>query len=86
MTGPEYSPLDLEHVLAFERRWEEQRGAKDADVRATFGVSHTRYVQALHQHLDDPAALAADPMLVNRLIRLRDSRTEARDSRTFRRN
>jgi hypothetical protein len=31
--------------------------------------------------LDDPEALAFDPMLVKRLLRIRDARTEARSAR-----
>jgi hypothetical protein len=71
--------LDLEHVLAFERAWENRTSNREAAIRAAFGCSPARYYQALIQHLDDPAALAADPMLVNRLRRLREARRAKRD-------
>ncbi|WP_018636288.1 DUF3263 domain-containing protein [Parafrankia elaeagni] len=65
-------------VLAFEKlRWQHP-GAKDAAIRAEFGLSSTRYYQLLHVLIDSPAALATDPMLVRRLQRLRDERRRAR--------
>jgi hypothetical protein len=60
-------------ILAFERQWWRQPGAKEQAIRDTFGVSPTRYYQLLNQLLDKPAALAEDPVLVNRLRRLRYS-------------
>ena len=78
----DHQPLDLEHMFAFERDWEEQRGAKSADCRARFGVSFARYTQVLHRLLDTREALEEDPILTNRLNRLRNSRTEARATRT----
>ena len=62
-------------ILEFERRWWKHAGAKEQAIRDTFGVSATRYYQLLNALLDDPAALAFDPMLVGRLRRLRASRT-----------
>lgn len=61
-------------ILAFERRWWRHAGAKEQAIRDTFGVSTTRYYQLLNWILDDPAALAEDPVLVARLRRLRTSR------------
>jgi hypothetical protein len=60
-------------ILAFERRWWRQPGAKEEAIREEFGVSSTRYYQLLNRLLDEPAALAEDPVLVNRLRRLRYS-------------
>ncbi|HEX5542889.1 MAG TPA: DUF3263 domain-containing protein [Micromonospora sp.] len=65
-------------VLAFERRWWRHAGAKEQAIRDTFGLSTTRYYQILNGLLDNPAALAAEPVLVGRLRRLRASRTRAR--------
>ena len=61
-------------VLAFERRWWRRPGAKEQAIRDTFGLSPTRYYQLLNRLLDDPAALAYDPVLIGRLRRLRQRR------------
>lgn len=72
---PRLSDLELQ-VLDFERRRWNQPGAKEDAIRRTFpGLSTTRYYQLLNSLLDNPAALAAEPVLVNRLRRLRASRT-----------
>mgnify|MGYP003472134934 CR=1 FL=1 len=62
-------------ILAFERRWWRNAGAKDQAVRDAFGLSPTRYYQLLNALLDEPAAMAADPVTVRRLLRLRARRT-----------
>lgn len=64
-------------MLEFERVWWRHPGAKDAAIRATFGVGATRYYQRLHQLLDDPRSLAA-PTAVHRLRRLRERRQRQR--------
>lgn len=68
-------------VLAFERRWWRYAGAKEAAIAEQLGMNATRYYQILNQLLDMPAALAADPMLVKRLRRLRDARQRERSAR-----
>jgi Protein of unknown function (DUF3263) len=65
-------------VLAFERRWWRHAGAKEEAIRREFGVGPTAYYQLLSRLLDDPAALAYDPMLVKRLQRQRASRRRRR--------
>ncbi|MEV4755640.1 DUF3263 domain-containing protein [Micromonospora sp. NPDC049559] len=65
-------------ILAFERRWWKHAGAKEQAIRDTFDLSATRYYQLLNALLDNPAALAAEPMLVSRLRRLRSSRARSR--------
>jgi len=65
-------------VLAFERRWWKHAGSKEQAIRDQFGVSATRYYQMLNALLDNPAALAHDPVLVKRLRRLRATRQRAR--------
>ena len=65
-------------ILAFERRWWKHAGAKEQAIRDAFDLSTTRYYQLLNGLLDNPAALAAEPMLVGRLRRLRASRTRNR--------
>ncbi|WP_326549706.1 DUF3263 domain-containing protein [Micromonospora sp. NBC_01813] len=67
-----------QRILDFERQWWKHAGAKEQSVRDTFGLSATRYYQLLNQLLDNPAALAAEPVLVARLRRLRATRSRAR--------
>jgi hypothetical protein len=70
-------------ILAFEARWAEHDGVKDEAIRSAFGVSSVRYYQLLHAVLEKPAALAAEPMLVKRLRRVRDARVRARQMHEF---
>ncbi|HEY9473263.1 MAG TPA: DUF3263 domain-containing protein [Mycobacteriales bacterium] len=68
-------------VLAFERQWWKYAGAKEQAIRDLFDMSATRYYQILNGLIDRPEALAADPMLVKRLRRLRATRQRARSAR-----
>lgn len=68
-------------ILAFERQWWKYAGAKETAIRELFGLSATRYYQVLNTLIDDPQALAADPLLVKRLRRMRDERQRARSAR-----
>ena len=68
-------------MLAFERQWWRYAGAKEQAIREQFDSSATRYYQDLNNLIDRPAALAADPMLVKRLRRLRSGRQRARAAR-----
>jgi hypothetical protein len=68
-------------VLAFERQWWRHAGAKEEAIRRQFGIGPTAYYQLLSRLLDDPAALAYDPMLVKRLQRQRASRRRSRSGR-----
>ena len=68
-------------ILAFERQWWKYAGAKEQAIRDLFDMSTTRYYQVLNALIDTPAALAADPMLVKRLRRLRASRQRQRSAR-----
>ncbi|WP_200210741.1 DUF3263 domain-containing protein [Micromonospora coerulea] len=65
-------------ILAFEQQWWKHAGAKEQAIRDTFGLSATRYYQLLNGLLDHPAALAAEPVLIGRLRRLRSSRARNR--------
>ncbi|MEU4716386.1 DUF3263 domain-containing protein [Micromonospora purpureochromogenes] len=67
-----------QQILAFEQQWWKHAGAKEQAIRDTFGLSATRYYQLLNALLDRPAALAAEPLLVGRLRRLRSSRARNR--------
>lgn len=68
-------------ILLFERQWWKYAGAKEDAIKELFGLSATRYYQVLNALVDRPEALAADPMLVKRLRRLRASRQKARAAR-----
>lgn len=59
-------------VLDFEAGWSSHGGAKARAIRAEFGWTTTRYYQVLDAALETPEALHHDPMLVRRLLRLRD--------------
>ncbi|MFE0462713.1 DUF3263 domain-containing protein [Kitasatospora sp. NPDC058965] len=65
-------------VLALEARTWRTQGAKEQAVREQLGVSATRYYQLLNALLDRPEALAAQPVLVNRLRRIREARRAER--------
>lgn len=61
-------------LLAFAGGWWKYPGARDNAIRQQFGMTPTRYYQALNTLLDRPAAYEHDPMLIKRLRRLRDQR------------
>jgi len=67
-----------QEILAFESRWWKHAGAKEQAIRDTFALSSTRYYQILNGLLDNPAALAHDPVLIGRLRRLRLSKARTR--------
>jgi hypothetical protein len=77
---PGLSDRDRE-ILAFERQWWKYAGAKETAVREQFDMSATRYYQVLNALIDRPEALAADPLLVRRLRRLRAARQRQRSAR-----
>ena len=68
-------------ILQFERQWWQYAGAKDQAVKDMFGLSPPRYYQVLNAIIDNPDALAHDPLLVRRLRRMRKSRQQARSMR-----
>ena len=65
-------------ILDFEQRWWRHAGAKEQAIRDTFEISATRYYQLLNGLLDSPAALAAEPVLIGRLRRLRSIHARGR--------
>src|SRR3954468_6631058 len=73
-------PRREHEMLTFERQWWRSAGAKETAIRDRFGVPPTRYYQALNALVDRPAALAADPLLVRRLRRLRNARRRGRSA------
>ncbi|MCU1365723.1 MAG: hypothetical protein JWL72_3652 [Ilumatobacteraceae bacterium] len=65
-------------LLDFEGGWWTLDEAKDSLIRARFACSLDEYYQELNRLLDVPAALDHDPLVVRRLIRLRDRKRRAR--------
>ncbi|WP_062317956.1 DUF3263 domain-containing protein [Demequina maris] len=65
-------------ILSFERGWWRFAGAKEDAIRDGFGLTATQYYQVLNSLIDDPAALAHDPVLVQRLRRMRATRGRGR--------
>ncbi|MDO5499579.1 MAG: DUF3263 domain-containing protein [Propionibacteriaceae bacterium] len=68
-------------ILDFERNWWKHTGPKEQGIRERFDMSATRYYQILNALIDNPDALAHDPLLVKRLRRLRSERQRARSAR-----
>lgn len=65
-------------VLAVERRGWTSPGMKERAIREQLEMSPTRYYQLLNALLDDPRALAHDPVTVNRLRRRREAQRARR--------
>ncbi|CAB93047.1 DUF3263 domain-containing protein [Streptomyces sp. SID7813] len=82
VTVPYMEPGELAErersILALERRGFTGPGAKERAIREELGLAPVRYYQLLNALLDDPRALAADPVTVNRLRRVRQSRRTER--------
>ena len=67
------SELDL-RLLDFEREWWRHAGSKESVVKENFGISLSEYYERLNHLIDSDEALAAQPLLVKRLRRLRAQR------------
>jgi hypothetical protein len=65
-------------ILEFERTWWTLDEEKDLLIRARFACAPDAYYEELNRVLDDPEAMAADPLVVRRLVRLKDRRHRAR--------
>ena len=76
----ELTPQEVE-ILDFERSWWKHAGVKEQAIKERFSMSATRYYQILNDLLENPAALAHDPILVKRLKRLRTYRQRQRVAR-----
>jgi hypothetical protein len=73
---------DLERkILDFESNWWRFAGAKESAIKELFDLTAPRYYQLLNDLIDREDALVAAPMLVKRLRRLREARTQARSAR-----
>ena len=70
---------DLEvRILDFERQWWKYAGAKDAVIKELFQISAKEYYELLNNLIDREDALAASPLLIKRLRRLREARVSSR--------
>lgn len=65
-------------ILAFECSWWTEPGAKSVAIRRDLGMSASTYYRRLATLIDDPEALAADPLLIRRLRRDRADRRRTR--------
>ena len=65
-------------ILEFEGQWWKFAGAKESAIKELFGMTPPAYYQLLNNLIDRDDALLAAPMLVKRLRRLREARTNAR--------
>lgn len=65
-------------VLEFERLHFPRPGEKERAIQDAFHVSPTRYFQIVNAMIDDPRLVYRDPVLVNRLRRVRTVRRAAR--------
>ena len=74
------TPLtDLEvRILDFERQWWKYAGIKDSAIRELFNLSAKQYYELLNNLIDRPDAMAASPLLIKRLRRLREARVTSR--------
>ena len=73
---------DLEvRILDFESNWWRFAGAKESATKELFDLTAPRYYQLLNDLIDRDDAMAAAPMLVKRLRRLREARMQARSAR-----
>lgn len=81
MLPADLSDLDRE-ILEFERLTWRYPAAKETAVMERFDMTITRYLQRRDWLIDQPAALAYDAQLVNRLRRIREDRRRMRAGRS----
>lgn len=68
-------------ILALEAAWPRHGGAKEEAIRTKLGMSPARYYQLLGRLIDTEQALEHDPLLVRRLRRLQERKTDQRVAR-----
>ena len=73
-------------ILDFEEAWTGRRSEalKGEAIRAVLGMPPAAYYMRLGRTIDAPEALEARPMLVNRLLRMRQARERRRCARVQR--
>lgn len=79
MTTPTLTPEETAMLQFAKLRWTYQ-GTKEDTIRTQFGCSPSIFYARLNRLLDNPAALAAEPVLVRALTRLRDARRHQRSA------
>lgn len=62
-----------QQILKLEKDYPKYDGRKDDQIRERFDMSATSYFQILNTLIDDPEAAWTEPVLVNRLRRLREA-------------
>lgn len=67
-------------MLVFEREWWRYATSRPDAIRERFEIKPARHDRALSELIDDPRALAFDPMLVKRLRRMRAQEQRVRAS------
>lgn len=72
---------DARLILDFEQGWWLLPESKEEAIRARLHMSPSTYYRALAELIDEPDALAHDPLLVRRLRRVREERRQARFDR-----
>ena len=77
--GSGLSELEIK-MLDFERQWWRYAGAKESAIKELFDLTPPAYYQMLNNLIDREDALLAEPLLVKRLLRVRQQRTSARSS------
>lgn len=68
-------------ILELEGSWFKFGAVKESLVRERFDLSPTQYYSRLNQLIDRPEAMAAAPLVVRRLQRLREQRRLQRSAR-----
>lgn len=70
---------DLERsILDIERGWWRLAPTREQAIRQELGMSPSKYYLLLSRMLDSPRVWKSDPVLIDRLRRLRDSRLAER--------
>lgn len=65
-------------IIEFERTSWQLPGSKEAAIRQRFGLSTSRYYQLRDNLLESREALQYDPLVIRRLLRLRNKRRAVR--------
>ena len=78
--GRELTETDIA-VLEFERFWLQRPTGKDEAIRSELGLSPAGYYQLLRELITQRSALEFDPMLIKRLVRIREERMRTRSVR-----
>ncbi|WP_197552655.1 DUF3263 domain-containing protein [Trueperella pecoris] len=78
---PEDELTELERtILRIERGWWHLGATRDQAIRSELGMSPSKYYMLLSRMLDSERVWRADPVLVDRLRRLREGRLAERRS------